>query len=61
MAKALSAHDPGACRLGPGESLDELGDSYGAEVQVVKGNAVDALIDAADRAPAPCSGQAAWA
>ena len=49
LAKALSAplilvH----AGSDPGESLGELGDSYGAEIEVVKGNPVDALIDATE-------------
>jgi nucleotide-binding universal stress UspA family protein len=52
MAKALSAplilvH----AGPDPGESLTELGDSYGAEAKVVKGNPVDALIEAAESEP----------
>ncbi|MDQ4058281.1 MAG: universal stress protein [Actinomycetota bacterium] len=52
LAKALSARlilvHAGS---DPGESLNELGGSYGAEVQVVKGNPVDALIDTTESSP----------
>jgi nucleotide-binding universal stress UspA family protein len=52
LAKALSAplilvH----AGSDPGESLGEFGDSYGAEIELVRGNPVDALIGAAESKP----------